>query len=534
MSDNLSTPSVALRQAQEPPVETRPNQRLPRVGVCGMSIEASTYSPHRSGADTFTLRRGDDLLGYYDFLAPGQPLRTAAVWVPLVHARSLPGGPVDPDFFDTVKAEMLGLLRDATADPATALDGLYFDIHGAMNVVGRQDAEGDLAMAVREAVGPDVLISTSMDLHGNVSRALATSVDFLTCYRMAPHEDHAVTKRRAAYKLLSRLGTPGHPGPGRVHKAWLPVPVLLPGEKTSTRIEPARSIYGDLPWVEVQPGVLDASIWVGYAWGDEPRNMAVIEVEGDDANACVRLAEDLGRRWWDARDDFVFVAPTGDLGYCVDAALASSKRPFFISDSGDNPTAGGAGDVTWTLMRLVADPRLTSDDAPSTIVASVFDADAVAACRSAGIGAPISLDAGAKVDHVHAGPVRLDGVVECLTDGDETSGPIAVVRVGRWLSGVETTPGPGIHAIITSRRKPYHTLADFLAAGLDPRGADIVVNKIGYLEPELYEMAADWLLGLTPGGVDQDLIRLDPQRITRPMFPWDATMPDPPLKAELL
>jgi len=500
-----------------------------RVGICGMSIEASTSSPHRSGADAFTVRRGDDLLAYYDFLAPGQPLRTAADWVPLVHARSLPGGPVEPDFYDAIKSETVNRLRRAMADPGTALDGVFFDIHGAMNVVGHQDAEGDLAAAVRGAVGPDVLISASMDLHGNVSRRLAEHVDLLTCYRMAPHEDAVATKRRAVYKLLSRLGTPAHPGPGRVRKAWVPVPVLLPGEKTSTRIEPARSIYADLAWVEVQPGVLDASIWVGYAWGDEPRNMAVVEVEGDDAAACVRHAEALAKRWWDARGDFVFVAPAGDLAGCVDAALASPKRPFFISDSGDNPTAGGAGDVTWALGRLVADPRLIRDDAPSTVVASVFDAAAVAACRAAGVGASVSIDVGARIDHVHAGPVRLDGVVECLTDGDATSGPVAVVRVGGRPDGDN-----GVHAIVTTRRKPYHTLADFQAAGLEVRRADIVVDKIGYLEPELFDVAADWLLALTPGGVDQDLIRLAPQAITRPLFPWDEDMADPDLTAVLL
>jgi hypothetical protein len=30
-------------------------------------------------------------------------------------------------------------------------------------------------------------------------------------------------------------------------------------------------------------------------------------------------------------------------------ALANEKQPFIISDMGDNPTAGGAGDVTWTI-----------------------------------------------------------------------------------------------------------------------------------------------------------------------------------------
>ena len=36
-------------------------------------------------------------------------------------------------------------------------------------------------------------------------------------------------------------------------------------------------------------------------------------------------------------------------------------------------------------------------------------------------------------------------------------------------------------------------------------------------------------MALTPGGVDQDLERLDYQRIERPMFPLDKDMGDPDL-----
>jgi microcystin degradation protein MlrC len=60
------------------------------------------------------------------------------------------------------------------------------------------------------------------------------------------------------------------------------------------------------------------------------------------------------------------------------------------------------------------------------------------------------------------------------------------------------------------------------------------VVKIGYLEPELYAMRADWLLALTPGGVDQDIEHLPYKRIMRPMFPFDKSMPDPDLSARFI
>jgi microcystin degradation protein MlrC len=61
-----------------------------------------------------------------------------------------------------------------------------------------------------------------------------------------------------------------------------------------------------------------------------------------------------------------------------------------------------------------------------------------------------------------------------------------------------------------------------------------VVVKLGYLVPELYDMRADWIMALTPGGVDQDLYRLPYKRIERPMFPFDSTMNDPDLTAKLV
>src|SRR5947207_12577445 len=140
-----------------------------RIAIGGIAIESSTFSPHRSGAADFTVTRGPELLARYDSLAPN------VEWVPLVHARALPGGAVECAFYDTLKAELLEGLR-----AALPLDGVYLDIHGAMTVGGMIDAEGDLATAVREIVGAGCLISASMDPHGNMSLRLVGAVDLAT------------------------------------------------------------------------------------------------------------------------------------------------------------------------------------------------------------------------------------------------------------------------------------------------------------------------------------------------------------------
>ena len=91
-----------------------------------------------------------------------------------------------------------------------------------------------------------------------------------------------------------------------------------------------------------------------------------------------------------------------------------------------------------------------------------------------------------------------------------------------------------VQVIVTQKRKPYHKEIDFTRLGLQPRQAAIVVVKIGYLEPELYGMKADWIMALTPGGVDQDLERLPYKRIKRPMFPFDKNMKDPDLSVRMV
>ncbi|WP_345185870.1 M81 family metallopeptidase [Microbacterium panaciterrae] len=484
----------------------------PRIGIAGISIESSTFSPHISGDEAFTIREGADLLGYYPFLDAGRELRDAVEWVPIHHGRSLPGGAVAPATYQRMKDAIVRGIRAEIA-AGGPFDGFFFDIHGAMSVVGMQDAEGDLATAVREALGDDVLVSTSMDLHGNVSEVLRDALDLLTCYRMAPHEDWMNTKERAVWNLLVRLRGPHGSDVlrRRPYKAWVPVPVLLPGEKTSTRLEPARGIYAEVPAVEELDGVMDAAIWVGYAWADEPRNMAIVMVTGDDREVIAREAERLARQYWDARGDFVFVGPTAPLGAALDRALAAgAARPYVISDSGDNPTAGGAGDVSWTLGELLAREDLAA--AGRVVVhASVFDRDAVAQAVAAGVGAIVTLDVGGRVDPGPRGPVRIAGEVFSITEGDPAAGTQVVIRAG------------SVHAILTERRKPFHHLHDFRMLGIDPARADVVIVKIGYLEPELYDLAADWTLALTPGGVDQDLLRLGHHRLAPGVYPFDTT-----------
>lgn len=488
------------------------NKELPRVAIAGLAIESSTFSPAQSDADAFRVRTGNDIFNYYPFLDSAAEDRGRATWFPTLRGHAIPGGIVTREAYDSLVGVTLEMLKEDLP-----YDGLFFDIHGAMSVVGLDDPEGDFILKVREVVGPETLISTSMDLHGNVSVALAENSDLITCYRMAPHEDALESKQRAVENMLDRLES----GKGRPkYKAYIPVPILLPGEKTSTRIEPGKSLYAQVDPLTKQEGVIDAAIWIGYAWADEPRNHAVVMATGDDEAAVKNAAEQLATSFWKVRNEFEFVAPVASLQESLDMALESDKKPFMISDMGDNPTAGGAGDVTWTLTEILKRPEFKSENGPSLIYASIPGPELVAEAMEVGVGGTVEGTAGAAVDDRFAPPVLLKGTVEAIKEGDGAAEVEVVIKVG------------SVHVIVTKKRKPYHQESDFTELGLNPRESDIVVVKIGYLVPELYDMRADWIMALTPGGVDQDLERLGYKRIKRPMFPLDKQMDDPDLTVQ--
>ena len=487
---------------------------LPRIAIAGLSIESSTFSPALTDETAFHAKYGTDVFSLYPFLSVDSSLRKRAVWIPTLVGNALPGGAVTRAAYESLVNKTLDSLRQHVP-----YDGLYFDIHGAMSVKGLDDPEGDFIERIRAIVGKKTIISTSMDLHGNVSWRLASNTDLITCFRMAPHEDAMDTRQRAVENLLSRIET----GKGKpAFKAWIDVPILLPGEKTSTRIEPGKSLYKDIAPLAAQPGIVDAAIWIGYAWADEPRNHAVVMVTGDDREKVVTGAEQLAASFWKVRNDFAFVAPVAGLQQCLDSALKSDQHPFFISDMGDNPTAGGAGDVTWTLNQILLRPEFKSASGPSLIYASIPGPGLVKAAICAGIGHPVDGFVGAAIDSRYAGPISISGKVESIAYGDKDAEVEVVVRVG------------SVHIIVTQKRKPYHKEIDFTRLGLFPRKTDIVVVKIGYLQPELYAMRAAWIMALTPGGVDQDLAQLPFKRIQRPMFPFDGDMPEPDLKAKLV
>lgn len=462
-----------------------------RIAVGGIHTECSTYNPVLSEDRHFRVARGPELPQHPNFT---YLQHTPHEIIPILHARALPGGPVAQATYQRLKAEFLQGLR-----AALPLDGVYLALHGAMFVEGMHDAEGDWVAATREVVGEDCLICASYDLHGNLSGRIIEHLDGLSAYRTAPHIDVYETQRRA-FKLLVDCLEQGV----RPSLSWVPIPVLLPGERTSTEDEPARGLYAGLADFDALPGVLDASLLVGYVWADEPRATASAVITAlhmtpeRQADATAALA----RRYWEARHDFQFGTRVGSVEECVSWARASQTAPVILADSGDNPTGGGVGDRADVLRELL------HQDVQGVLLAGIADAPATRRCFEAGLGAEVELQVGGQLDPASA-PVTFQGVVVHLDPGTDSGNPQAVVQ------------GGGITLVLAEQRRPYHDLADFTRLGLDPGQVSVLVVKSGYLSPELAPLANPSLMALSPGVVDQDIPRLLRRQTHRPTFPFD-------------
>ncbi len=478
--------------------------KKPRIGIAGIQIENSVFVPNRQPIVGVQL-------ALPDYLSPDSVMGQSATWLPALIGRGGGRGPVTRESYEAFVKETLEIIK-----ANMPYDAFWFYNHGACSVEGVADPEGEFMEKVRSVIGNDALVTTTMDLHGNASWLVALNSDLITTYRKAPHDDARESHRRGVVNLLERLAN----GKGRpAYKAWVSVPVLLSGEWTSTRVEPAKSLYAMVPEVEALPGVIDAGVWIGYVWGDDRRNQGTVMVYGDDKEQVEAGAQKLAQKFWDVRRQFALETFGYPLEKCLDLAIESDKKPFFISDMGDNPGGGGSGEVTWTLARVLKRPEFQSPDGKRLLYCSIPGDEMVEAARKAGVGGRAEAYVGAMTDNFHEPPVKLSGTVvyvspeENRSDVSHRRRPIAIIKTG------------SIYVVVgTSSPTP-----DLEGSGIDPRTMDIVMVKQGYLVNQWYNMKADWVMALTRGGVDQDFQKLPYKHIVRPIFPLDPDMPDPEL-----
>ncbi len=463
-----------------------------RIAIGGIRHETNTFSPVYTNEDDFQIARGPDLLAD----EPGQLEAELDLEIcPTFVARARPSGWIRKNAYLRLKTELLDELQ-----ATLPVDGVYLDLHGAMAVQEIGDGESDLVPAVRDLVGWDLPISVSLDLHANIGPAVIKHADILTAFRTAPHRDATETRRRALTGLARALREGFQPV-----SVLVQLPLLLAGESAVTDREPARSLYARLPEIERLPGILDASILIGCAWTDSLyTSVSTIVVAKDDKALARQQASELAGQIWACRRDFGYGVETASVDGAIRRAMGALERPVFLSDSGDNVTAGGAGDIPLFAERLLA------LGAREAVVAGLADPQAVHACAEAGVGSAIDLSIGGKLDRVNGEPLSVRGRVQHLDPG--TPPATATVRVD------------GVTIILAADRRAFADRASIAAAGVDPMAQKIVVVKLGYLFPDLYDHAPRAIMALSHGATDLRLDRLPYRHLARPIYPLDGDL----------
>ena len=101
-----------------------------------------------------------------------------------VYGSAIPGGLVSQEAYEYFSGHLLEGIQ-----AAGAIDGVLLHLHGAMVTEEVDDGEGQVLAAVRQMVGPDIPIVTTLDLHANLTPRIIQNCNALTGYDTYPHVD---------------------------------------------------------------------------------------------------------------------------------------------------------------------------------------------------------------------------------------------------------------------------------------------------------------------------------------------------------
>lgn len=427
--------------------------------------------------------------------------------VPLLATFAVPSGTIEAEAFERIVGEML-----AELDASPVLDGLLLALHGATVSAEFPDADGEVLRRFRERVGGQLPIVTTFDLHANLSQDMARHSTALIGYRSNPHLDQ-YERGRDAVELMARILS----GEVRPVQALETPPLVIEIAQQHTPRMPAKGLYDDLAGVMTWPGILSASVAMGFYYSDVAEmGSSFLAVADGDPDLARRAARWMARRAWDRRHEFV--APLPSPEEAVRAAAKAERTPVVFMDIGDNVGGGSAGDSTILFSEIVR-------QGVSGALVILYDPAAVTACVAAGVRSTVDLVVGGNTDDLHGRPVRIRGRVRTISDGYYTE---TEVRHGGWSDydqGVTAVVETGEQhtVILTSRRMAPMSLEQVLSLGIHPERKRILIAK-GVVAPRAaYEpVAAEIVLVDTPGSTANNPRHFAYQRRRKPLYPIEA------------
>jgi microcystin degradation protein MlrC len=423
--------------------------------------------------------------------------------VPTFATSTEPSATISRRAYETIRDTLFAAIR-----AAGQLDAICLGLHGAGSAEGIDDVEGTILAELREAVGREIPIVVTLDLHGNTTPAMLEHATALLYCHEYPHVD-VYERGEEAVALAAQIVR------GEVHPVMHleRLPLMIP---PSTTVEgPARAINELCFAWEAKPGMIDCAFTHGFPYSDVPIiATSVLATADGDAALARAAAEDVARRIVETRAEFLSDLP--DAEEAIRQALAAKKHPVIVAEVSDNPGGGAPGDGTHLLRALLA------ADAPETCFGFIADPETARQAHEAGTGATIEVRLGGKWDELHGAPVEATAYVKCLTDGRfRYTTPMGAGRQVDLGQMARLVIG-NVDVLVSSVRTQTLDAEVFLLHGIDVRRYRIV----GLKSQQHFRAGFDHLAGTTircdtPGLTTSDLTQLPFTRLTRPMWPLD-------------
>lgn len=455
--------------------------------------ETNTFNPFPTSREDFVFVEGEEVL---DRLACTSLLQKQGIEVvPGIYATGLSSGVVKKEAYAFFRDQMLARLDQE-------LDGIWLHLHGSMIVEEIGSGELDLVREIRKRIGYDLPISVTLDPHANLSGELAQHINIVRSYRTVPHIDQPETERITADLLAAHIATAS-----AIRPVFIPLPLVICGEKALGNQFPLNQIFNQLAEIEAQAGILTASFFLGHAWSDSEHTGASIMIvpESPEFEPLARQSGMKLMEFVQAHSDrFVFSSLALEPEAAVERSLADPLKPLFVSDSGDNTTAGAPGGNT-ELLQLYLD--LARERNKKVLIAAIYDRAAFVELDRHEVGDGVSFSLGSDYDN-HSRSVQIRGVLKAKGDllgylnaMDNKVGEVCTVSCGN------------VDIVVANSGESFITLNHFNRAGLDWQAYDIIVIKQGYLFHELAEVSRQHILALTPGATYLKIDSLDYRRI---------------------
>src|SRR5882757_6958870 len=479
---------------------------MTRIAVGGFLHETNTFAPTKASYDGFVhgggwppMSQGARLIERMRDINVGMagfvPAAEAEGWemVPTIWCAASPSAHVTEDAYERIAGIMVDGIK-----AAGAIDGVYLDLHGAMVAEHLDDGEGEILARVRQAIGNDVPLVVSLDLHANVTPEMIEHADALIAYRTYPHVDMADTGRAAADHLALMLKTKQ-----RFAKAFRQLPFLIPISWQCTNDQPTKGIYQKLAALQCD-AVPTLSFAPGFPAADfrdcGPSVFAYGKTQADaDAAADKLVALIEGHE--DDFDGRIFTPDEGVL-HAMELARTASK-PIIIADTQDNPGAGGDSDTTGMLRALVR------NKATRAAHGVIYDPQSAKAAHAAGVGATVTLALGGKSGIPGDAPYKETFVVEKLSDGQ-------FVAPGPYYGGRDMDMGPSaalrigdVRVVISSHKAQLADQSMYRYVGIEPTEQSILVNKSSvHFRADFEPIAEKLLICAAPGAMPADTAAL--------------------------